>query len=233
MFVLKCMIYIEGYITWILWWRKALENEGQRVSILRRIQIFIEGMVREESYARQKYSLRQQITYTRCTRHPPDEAWPSQPVARRTRHWRNMKEAGPSHTQPDSQTILACGRDRGRERVREIKCALSCFYNWNTCVNLIYDMIHDMRLMEVLYDISLCCGFQFVYRYVEDLSLRIRVCEIVLLMCWIWIWMYFDILCIEFIDWYVEIGLRLWIRYIRLRYVENELSWDVIFCIVH
>ena len=41
-------------------------------------------------------------------RHPPDEAGPSRPVARRTWH-RENKEAGPSHTQPAFLTTLALG----------------------------------------------------------------------------------------------------------------------------
>ena len=68
---------------------EALENEGQRVSILRKMQIFIERMVGRSLYARQAHLPRQQITYTRRAKHPSDEAGPSQPVARCTRHREN------------------------------------------------------------------------------------------------------------------------------------------------
>jgi len=44
-FILKCMIQIEGYITMDTMVAETLENEGQRVSILCRMQIFIERMV--------------------------------------------------------------------------------------------------------------------------------------------------------------------------------------------
>jgi len=45
-FILKCIIQIEGYITMDTMVAEVLENEGQRFSILRRMQIFIEKMVR-------------------------------------------------------------------------------------------------------------------------------------------------------------------------------------------
>ena len=61
---------------------KTLESEGQRVSILRKMQIFIEIMVERSQYARQAHPPRQLITYTRRARHLPNEAGLSQPVAR-------------------------------------------------------------------------------------------------------------------------------------------------------
>ena len=115
------MKQIEGYITWILWWMEALENEGQRVLILYSMKIFIERMVGRSRHARQAHPSRQHITYTRCVRHPPDEAGYFQPVARRTHHRENEEEAGPSHTEPHYQTTLARGRDRGRGRGRGIR----------------------------------------------------------------------------------------------------------------
>ena len=81
---------------------EALENEGQKVLIFRRMQIFIERMVGRSWYARQAHPSRQQITYTRRDRHPLDEIGPSQPVARRTRHRENEEEVGASHIQPAS-----------------------------------------------------------------------------------------------------------------------------------
>ena len=100
------MIHIEGYITMDTIVAEALENEGKRVSILRRMQISVESMVRRSRYAHQAHPPRQQIIYTQRVKHPQDEIGPSQPdtIARWTGHRENEEAAGPSHSQSDSQT---------------------------------------------------------------------------------------------------------------------------------
>jgi len=110
------MIQIEGYFTMDTMVTEALENETQRVSILHRMQIFIERMVGRSRYACQARPSRSQITYTQHVKHQPDETRPSQSdaIARRTRHRGNEEEAGLSHKQSGSQTALARGHGQGR-----------------------------------------------------------------------------------------------------------------------
>ena len=69
--ILKCMIQVDEYFTMDIIVAEALEDERRRVAILCRMQIFIERMV---GYARQAHPSRQQITYTRRAKHPPNEA---------------------------------------------------------------------------------------------------------------------------------------------------------------
>ena len=160
---------------------ETLKDKTQRVSILRRIKNFTKRMVRRSCHACQARPPQQQITYTWRAKYSPDEAGPSQSVAiaRRTRHRGNEEEAGSSHTQPDFQTARTCGRCRGWGQSRRIRRALSCLYNWNTCINLIYDVIYDIGPMKVLYDIIVC---------IVDLSLCFDM---------LWTWVY----VLEFVNW--------------------------------
>ena len=75
------MIQIEENIIMDTMVVEALENEGQRVSILHRIQIFIEMMVGRSRYARHAHPPRPVLIYTRRAINPLDEAGHSQPIA--------------------------------------------------------------------------------------------------------------------------------------------------------